>query len=852
MRIAYFTICSANYAAYARTLHASLACADPEAARDFHLFLADEITEALDAPGLGFPVIEARLLGIPTFWDMAFRYTIMEFNTAIKPDCFRYLFNELGYDAAVFLDPDIFVLRKLDHVHSALRAGANLVLTPHATAPLEDGFDPDDLRILRTGAYNLGFCAFRRSETSAEFLSWWARRLAADCRVDLENGIFVDQKFMDLAPSLVGGTRILRHPGYNVAYWNLSHRPVERREGGWTAGGQPLYFAHFSGIVPGDPSVFSKHQNRFDRSNIGDLADLLDHYLDTLAAMGHPAYAVLPYAYGVFTDGSPIPDMIRRAYIATQPPGARERHHVFARNISWAKQPSPRIAALDPPRISVLMHEVWAARPDLQRHFNLQDPKGRDAFIRWFQSTAGTEHGLSEDMLAAPARDALPAPRADWSGVGEAGTPGRLIARQVLRSAPALRPVYRRLPEGVRSRVRDAVIEKSATPAPKARRAESTLGSRDGRLAEGLGVYGYFRTVSGVGQAARRTILALKAADIRHSCHVVSPQVGGEDLRWRVRELIEAPSPYRALLFHINADQTALVLSERSRKELRGRYRIGYWAWELSGFPKDWHSAIDLLDEIWVPSHFVKEAVARHTDRPVQVVPHPVPVRPTPANARAHLGLPEDRFLVLCAMDLNSYERRKNPEGAIEAFLKAFPGGGRDAPLLVVKLHGEGRSVAERAALVARLSTNPRLILIDERLAPESYFALQAACDAYLSLHRSEGFGLNVAECMAAGKPVIATDYGGVTDFLSPGRGYPVRWHESAVPEGAYPHGEGQVWAEPDIEDAAHWLVHVREHPDDAETVGAAARAHIAEHYSAERVGALILEHLNRIWAEFP
>ena len=187
--------------AYALTLGRSLRKADPNA--EFVIFLADERPDPTATPDIEFELVPASELPLPYFSDMAVRYSIMEFNTAIKPACFKYLLGERGHVGAVYLDPDIYVLRPLDHVETALREGANLVLTPHALSPLDDGEDPDDLRILRTGAYNLGFAAFSRSKHSLAFLDWWDARLAKDCRVALDDGLFVDQKWMDLAPSYV-------------------------------------------------------------------------------------------------------------------------------------------------------------------------------------------------------------------------------------------------------------------------------------------------------------------------------------------------------------------------------------------------------------------------------------------------------------------------------------------------------------------------------------------------------------------------------------------------------------------------------------------------------------------------
>ena len=136
---------------------------------------------------------------MPMIWDMAMRYTVMEFNTAIKPFCIMDIWRRRGFDAAVYIDPDILVLRPLDAVESALRAGADCVLTPHLLEPLDDKFFPDDNQIMRTGVYNLGFGAFANTAGGRRFVEWWARKCETECVVDLENGLFVDQRFADQA-----------------------------------------------------------------------------------------------------------------------------------------------------------------------------------------------------------------------------------------------------------------------------------------------------------------------------------------------------------------------------------------------------------------------------------------------------------------------------------------------------------------------------------------------------------------------------------------------------------------------------------------------------------------------------
>src|SRR5690348_5668584 len=313
--LVFFTIVSRNYLAYALTLMQSVAVQHPDSKR--YLCLVDKRA--------GDPALETDLfetvtidqLDLPDFDAFVFRYDIMELNTAVKPYMFEWLRMRSPEAGLVYLDPDIYVVSPLTEVSRALADGKLAVLTPHLNAPLpDDGKFPTELSLMRTGVYNCGFVAINAAHShSAALIDWWSRKLEFDCFVDLEASLFTDQNWMDLAPGLFPDVRILRHDGYNVAYWNLVSRSVARASnGGYTANGVPLVFAHFSGVNLGKPGIYSKHQNRFDAEGIAGLRPLYDNYLQSLSANGHPQHASKPYTYGHFPDGEKIVPALRRAY----------------------------------------------------------------------------------------------------------------------------------------------------------------------------------------------------------------------------------------------------------------------------------------------------------------------------------------------------------------------------------------------------------------------------------------------------------------------------------------------------------------------------------------------------------
>ena len=385
-----FTICARNYLAYAMTLRDSVRLYQPDA--DFLIFLADG---PVDAPGVEDTIVPLEQLGIPGLRDMCFRYTLMELSTAIKPFCFEYVFDHLDVSAAVYLDPDIEMFARLDAVSAAFDEGASCVLTPHILEPLTDDRRPNDLDILNSGTFNLGFAAFANVPEARKFLKWWGRKLQTECYADLSRGLFVDQKFMDFAPSFLPGLTVLRHPGYNVAYWNLSHRPLFRIGNALSVHGHPLVFFHFSGVVPADPDVFSKHQNRFDRTSAGAAGTLAAEYAGKLLANQHARWSATPYAFGTYDDGTPIPAPVRRKPI---PEGGGATAFERFDAVYWSA-PSLDLDQSPHAPITRLMQAIHAARPDLQSAFPLTSAAGRALFHAWFIAHGRTEYALNNSVL---------------------------------------------------------------------------------------------------------------------------------------------------------------------------------------------------------------------------------------------------------------------------------------------------------------------------------------------------------------------------------------------------------------------------------------------------------------------
>jgi hypothetical protein len=314
----------------------------------------------------------------------------MEFNTAIKADCFLDLLTQRSFDAAIYLDPDIQVFAPLAEVHDALAGGASAVLTPHILGPLPEGGYPSEIDILKSGVFNLGFAAFAGSPESLEFIRWWVGKLHTDCYSAPEKGLFVDQRFVDMAPAFIERLTVLRHPGYNVAYWNTASRTVVRTQGSFTVKGAPLVFFHFSGVVPGRPDVYSNHLGGRKPEVSTGILELVRDYLSALAFQQHERWAAIPYIYSRFRNGSLILPPMRRY----PPPNRTPEEWFAAPDMKYWNAPDPRLDQKGGRVVTRLMRAIWETRPDLQAAFSLDKASGRSGLHNWYYRHARREHNM--------------------------------------------------------------------------------------------------------------------------------------------------------------------------------------------------------------------------------------------------------------------------------------------------------------------------------------------------------------------------------------------------------------------------------------------------------------------------
>ncbi|WP_316809619.1 hypothetical protein [Pedobacter agri] len=313
MRNAIFTICAKNYLAQAKTLGYSVKKHCPDV--DFFILLSDEI-DGINIKCEDFNVIESKNLpNIHSFYEMAFKYDVIEFSTSIKPYFLDILVNERGYQNVLYIDPDMVVYNSLNFLFDELETKAAL-LTPHILYPYVkyEGATSEE-ELLFVGIYNLGFFAVNNSTTGKQIIDWWKHKLADQCYADKEDAQHVDQRWMDFLPALHGdNVKILRHPGMNVAFWNMHERAFSVEDGNYFVDGMPLAIFHFSGLDAHDYHNIARKQDKYNLDNKPEYLQLFKEYVDNLEKNDLAYLSKLKYKYNQYDNGVSVLPYQRRFF----------------------------------------------------------------------------------------------------------------------------------------------------------------------------------------------------------------------------------------------------------------------------------------------------------------------------------------------------------------------------------------------------------------------------------------------------------------------------------------------------------------------------------------------------------
>ncbi len=459
--------------------------------------------------------------------------------------------------------------------------------------------------------------------------------------------------------------------------------------------------------------------------------------------------------------------------------------------VAWLQEPAPHGGAAGINRY--VFHRVARERPDVMRAYPDIDGADGAGFLAWCQAFGADELAIPERFMPA--------------------------------SKPPTAPARERAPAAAR-----ATELPANAPGPTVR------------------LTGYLGHTLGLGAAGRAYAQALAAAGVAVSTvsvplhHLALPVELEEEYGRHRFEDVSNDARHAFEIVAVNADELPDFVERLGEDYFHGP-RIGIWGWETNAIPHRWQRAFSLVDEIWVYSRFMAENIGAVA--PVPVIALPPPVQP-PAQAVAplRLGVPEG-FLFLFVFDYLSTIQRKNPVGLIEAFRTAFAPG--EGPQLLIKtINGPLRPLAEEEVLWAAHG-RADIHLVDRSLSGEELAGVMAACDCYVSLHRSEGFGLTLAEAMAIGKPVIGTGYSGNVDFMNAENSFLVDYAIARVGADCeiYP-PEGE-WAQPSVEHAAKLMRGVYEDRGGAARIAEQAREDIARALSPQATGAAMRRRLQEL-----
>lgn len=486
------------------------------------------------------------------------------------------------------------------------------------------------------------------------------------------------------------------------------------------------------------------------------------------------------------------------------------------------------------------VREYYRHTPWLQARYALALlPIGQKRFVKWLFGKGRAQHGFTDEQLLwflhETATD-LPFGIAEtyllnpewqtrfpdgYSGPNEA----RLLA-QLRAEFPKFAAV-----RAVRSLPRLRAIEQF----------ERTRGE------PGVNILSHFCYPSGIQQAALAYKAGLEAAGFRTSCRDVPAGVQtalAPRMDWLGLEIFPVTIITVAPFPHF---ENCYRLSGLARRE--GVYRIAYWAWELDTIPDEWVQLADAVDEIWAPTQFVVDAMRTRMRRPVHRMLPGVLLGDIDEVPRARLGIPPANCVFLFMFDMLSEFERKNPLAVVHAFRAAFSPA--ESATLVIKV-SRGSADPNSIERLRAAAAGHNIMIIDESVSRAMAFGYLQMCDCFVSLHRSEGFGLGMAEAMLLGKPVIATNYSGNLDFMHGGNSLLVDYTMTHVAVDGPIYKTGNRWADPSVEHAASLMRHVFEHRDEALQVGATARAELSEKLDLRTAGLRMRERLREIGAPVP
>lgn len=740
-----------------------------------------------------------------------------------------------GAGALFHLPPTAWVLDDLASVEAALGT-RSVLLVPRMSANVpDDGLQPTYAQMERHGRMAETIMGVDGTAGAEGFLIWWAAQVEqalgsldgrrAGARPEDRGWL---RRMLELAPARFA-TGVLDDPGCNLSMWNLHlHTLQATPERTLVDGVWPLRWLDLPDFKPDRPHQLSAGASRVRISRSPALRELCRVYAQELERAGWFAVDRRQDIGRRLADGLVYDEALNALRSRAEALGERyddlfdpdgEDAGAFA---SWLEGPAPAGAAYGVNRY--VYYRVARERPDVLRAYpDLDGPDGPD-YVEWCWVFGREEVSIPDRFLPPRAGSAL-APQFDAGEQGASAASGNVSSSPASEANALERSVSVGEPEHP-----TPILQNGSAPAVR--------------------VTGYLSHTLGLGAAGRGYAQALAAAGVAVSTasvplhHLELPvELQAGYGRHGFEDVTHDGVHHGFEIVAVNADELPSFVARLGEDYFHGP-RIGIWGWETDTIPARWQRAFALVQEIWVYSRFMAQNIGAAAPVPTIALPPPVQPPAEPAQPQ-RLGVPDDGFLFLFVFDYLSTIQRKNPVGLIEAFKRAFAPG--EGPRLLLKtINGPLRPLAEEEVLWAAHG-RPDIHVIDRSLSGDELDGLMAACDAYVSLHRSEGFGLTMAEAMAIGKPVIGTGYSGNLDFMNAENSYLVEYELGRVGPDCEIYPPEGTWAMPSVEHAAELMRRVVERPDEAAAIGARARQDVLRELSPQATGAAMRGRLEEL-----
>lgn len=772
---------------HARVLAEALRVQHP-AARLHALTLDRSLAARSDLP---FEFVTIDALGLGDTAGVVGSVFADDLTLLLRPALLAHVRDVGGADDVCYLSVEHDVLAPIE-LELERAGGVGLVWRAEGELP-DDTYSPTPRDLAAHGLCTPDFVGVGRAGRSDDFLQWYRARMWS-LLAHLDRSVAPPLRdsarrrargLLTLAPSLFG-LQPVDDPGLELSAWNLHARVLTRNGDGVHAAGRPVRTMNFAGFDPRRPYWLAEGADRVRVVQDPVLGALCEDYAERLLRNGF------------------LSD--RRSDLGRRMPNGlvfdARMLALYHEAVAMDAAPADifdaegceqlmgwmlgRATVGAGSAINRYLQRVYLERPDLARAYPDLDGGDGDAYAAWAQVFGRTEMSIP-DVFLAPSPGAEPEPSTAVAAV------------------------------------------------------------------PGVNVAGFFAGTLGLGEAARLYVLALSAMEVpvtTTTIEVDRPVLDadrrlGKDYGKLAFADLRAAEQCAFNLLCVNADELPRFVADAGADFFAGRRSIGVWAWETDVIPERWDTAYAHLDEIWVYSRYVAENLGRASPIPVVCVPPPV-VAPRSGGVRSGIELP-DGYRFMFMFDFFSTVARKNPVGVIRAFRRAFEPG--EGPQLLIKtIHARARP-REYDELRHAAGARADVHIIDCALGIAEKNALMAECDCYVSLHRSEGYGLTLAECMALGKPVIGTAYSGNLDFMSAANSYLVDHAMTVVGDDVEIYPPQGRWAEPDLDHAAALMRRVFEHPDEAHARGVRARADIEATLAPQVAGRIARDRLLRLAA---